>query len=57
LIDDFIPPKPPKPNVAVAMMFKFSLMFDNVQSLNKHILDVKFDQTVLSASIISLVET
>ncbi|CAF1560346.1 unnamed protein product [Rotaria magnacalcarata] len=35
----------------------FSVMFHNVQSLNKHILDVKSDKTFLSASMISLVET
>ncbi|CAF1407300.1 unnamed protein product [Rotaria sordida] len=78
LVDDFVPPKPPESNDAVAMMFKnvrseqmlkfslefpkesqerFYLMFYNVQSLNKHFLDVKSDKTFLSASIISLVET
>ncbi|CAF1076026.1 unnamed protein product [Rotaria magnacalcarata] len=36
---------------------RFSIMFHNVQSLNKHISDVKFDKTFLSSSIISLVET
>ncbi|CAF1454283.1 unnamed protein product [Rotaria sordida] len=78
LVGDFVPPKPPESNDAVAMMFKnmrsermlkfslefpkesqerFYLMFYNVQSLNKHFLDVKSDKTFLSASIISLVET
>ncbi|CAF4648686.1 unnamed protein product, partial [Rotaria sp. Silwood2] len=79
LIGDFVPPKPPEPNDAVAMMFKnirsermlkfslefpeesqeerFSIMFHNVQSLNKHISDIKFDKTFLSSSMISLVET
>ena len=33
------------------------IMFHNVQSLNKHLLDVKSDITILSASVISLVET
>ncbi|CAF1316326.1 unnamed protein product, partial [Adineta steineri] len=33
------------------------VMFHNVQSLNKHIFDVRFDKTFLSASMISLVET
>ncbi|CAM4834489.1 unnamed protein product [Rotaria magnacalcarata] len=36
---------------------RFSVIFHNVQSLNKNILDVKSDKTVLSASMISLVET
>ncbi|CAF1310151.1 unnamed protein product [Rotaria sordida] len=36
---------------------KIYLMFHNVQSLNKHFLDVKSDNTFLSASMISLVET
>ncbi|CAF1458321.1 unnamed protein product [Rotaria sp. Silwood1] len=36
---------------------KFSIIFHNVQSLNKHISDVKFDRTFLSSSMISLVET
>ena len=36
---------------------KFYVMFHNVQSLNKHILDVKSDKTFLYASMISLVET
>jgi len=79
LIGEFVPPKPPEHNDAVAMMFKtmrsermikfslefpeepqeetFYLMFHNVQSLNKHFLDVKSDKTFLSASMISLVET
>ncbi|CAF3286262.1 unnamed protein product [Rotaria sp. Silwood2] len=35
----------------------FFVMFHNVQSLNKHFLDVKSDNTFLSASMISLVET
>jgi len=35
----------------------FSLMFHNVQSLNKHFQDIKFDKTFLSSSMISLVET
>ena len=33
------------------------VMFHNVQSLNKHFLNVKSDKTFLSASMISLVET
>ena len=33
------------------------VMFHNVQSLNKHFLNVKSDKTFLSASVISLVET
>ncbi|CAF1553110.1 unnamed protein product, partial [Adineta ricciae] len=79
LIGDFVPPKPPERNDAVAMMFKtmrsermlkfslefpeeseenkFFIVFHNVQSLNKHFLDVKSDKTLLSSSIISLVET
>ena len=79
LIGDFVPPKPPERNDAVAMMFKtmrsermlkfslefpeesqgerFLVMFHNVQSLNKHILDVRSDKTFLSSSMISLVET
>ncbi|CAF3441466.1 unnamed protein product [Rotaria sp. Silwood1] len=79
LIGDFVPPKPPEPNDAVAMMFKnmrsermlkfslefpeesqeerFSIMFHNVQSLNKRISNIKFDKTFLSSSMISLVET
>ncbi|CAF4698830.1 unnamed protein product, partial [Rotaria sp. Silwood2] len=79
LIGDFVPPKPPEPNDAVAMMFKnmrsermlkfslefpeesqeerFSIMFHNVQSLNKHISDIKFDKIFLSSPMISLVET
>ncbi|CAF4985400.1 unnamed protein product [Rotaria sp. Silwood1] len=79
LIDDFVPPKPPERNDAVAMMFKnmrsermlkfslefpeesqeerFSIMFHNVQSLNKHISDIKSDKKFLSSSMISLVET
>ncbi|CAF1291957.1 unnamed protein product [Rotaria sordida] len=79
LIGDFVPPKPPEPNDAVAMMFKnmryermlkfslefseesqeerFFVMFHNVQSLNKHIFDVRSDKTFLSSSMISLVET
>ncbi|CAF3941766.1 unnamed protein product, partial [Adineta steineri] len=79
LIGDFVPPKPPEPKDAVAMMFKnmrsermlkfslefpeesqeerFFVMFHNVQSLNKHIFDVRSDKTFLSASMISLVET
>ena len=79
LIGDFVPPKPPERNDAVAMMFKnmrsermlefslefpeesqgerFFVMFHNVQSLNKHILDVRSDKTFLCASMISLVET
>jgi hypothetical protein len=79
LIGDFIPPKPPERNDAVAMMFKtmrsermlklslefpeqfqrerFFVMFHNVQSLHKHILDVRNDDTFLCASMISLVET
>ena len=79
LIGDFVPPKPPERNDAVAMMFKtmrsermlkfslefpeesqaekFSIMFHYVQSLNKHILDVRSDKTFLRASMISLVET
>ncbi|KAF9758259.1 ATP-dependent DNA helicase PIF1, partial [Nosema granulosis] len=79
LVGDFVPPKPPERNDAVAMMFKtmrsermlkFSLdfpeesqgervfvMFHNVQSLNKHILDIRSDNTFLCASMISLVET
>ena len=36
---------------------RFFVMFHNVQSLNKHISDVKFDKTFLSSSIIGLVET
>ncbi|CAF4306693.1 unnamed protein product [Rotaria magnacalcarata] len=36
---------------------RFSVIFHNVQSLNKNILDVKSDKTFLSASMISLVET
>ena len=36
---------------------RFFVMFHNVQSLNKHFLDVKSDKTFLSASMISLVET
>jgi hypothetical protein len=36
---------------------RFFVMFHNVQSLNKHILDVRSDKTFLSASMISLVET
>ncbi|CAF1095355.1 unnamed protein product [Rotaria sp. Silwood1] len=36
---------------------RFSIMFDNVQSLNKHISDIKCDKTFLSSSMISLVET
>ncbi len=36
---------------------RFSIMFHNVQSLNKHILDVKSDKTFLSSSMINLVET
>ncbi|CAF5156423.1 unnamed protein product, partial [Rotaria magnacalcarata] len=36
---------------------KFSVIFHDVQSLNKNILDVKSDKTFLSASMISLVET
>jgi hypothetical protein len=35
---------------------RFYVMFHNVQSLNKHFLDVKSDKTFLSASMISLVE-
>ncbi|CAF1542519.1 unnamed protein product, partial [Rotaria sp. Silwood1] len=79
LIGDFVPPKPPERNEAVAMMFKgmrsermlkfslefpeesqgerFFVMFHNVQSLNKHILDIRSDKTFLCASMISLVET
>ena len=79
LIGDFVPPKPPERNDAVAMMFKtmrsermlkfslefpeesegkrFFVMFHNVQSLNKHILDIRSDKTFLSASMIGLVET
>ncbi|CAM4981284.1 unnamed protein product [Rotaria socialis] len=79
LIGDFVPPKPPERNDAVAMMFKtmrsermlkfslefpeesqeerFSMMFHNVQSLNKHFSDMQFDKTFLSSSMISLVET
>ncbi|CAM4966410.1 unnamed protein product [Rotaria socialis] len=79
LIGGFVPPKPPEPNDAVAMMLKnmrsermlkfslefseesqeerFSIMFHNVQSLNKHISDIKFHKTFLSCSMISLVET
>ncbi|CAF4003587.1 unnamed protein product [Adineta steineri] len=79
LIGDFVPPKPPEPKDAVAMMFKnmrsermlkfslefpeesqeerFFVMFHNVQSLNKHIFDVRSDKTFSSASMISLVET
>ena len=70
LIGDFVPPKPPERNDAVAMMFKtmrsermlkfslefpeesqgerFFVMFHNVQSLNKHIFDVRSDKTFLS---------
>jgi hypothetical protein len=36
---------------------RFCVMFHNVQSLNKHFLDVKSDKTFLFASMISLVET
>ncbi|CAF2898225.1 unnamed protein product, partial [Rotaria sp. Silwood2] len=36
---------------------RFSIMFHNVQSLNKHISDIKCDTTFLSSSMISLVET
>jgi hypothetical protein len=36
---------------------KFFVMFHNVQSLNKHILDIRSDKTLLSAFMISLVET
>ncbi|CAF1415516.1 unnamed protein product [Adineta steineri] len=36
---------------------RFFVMFHNVQSLNKHIFDVRSDKTFLSASMISLVET
>ncbi|CAF3382121.1 unnamed protein product [Rotaria socialis] len=36
---------------------RFSVIFHNVQSLNKNILDVKSDKAFLSASMISLVET
>ncbi|CAF1352277.1 unnamed protein product [Rotaria sp. Silwood1] len=79
LIGDFVPPKPPERNDAVATMFKsmrsermlkfslefpeesqgerFFVMFHNVQSLNKHILDIRSDKTLLCASMISLVET
>ncbi|CAF1543156.1 unnamed protein product, partial [Adineta ricciae] len=79
LIGDFVSPKPPERNDAVAVMFKtmrpermlkfslefpeeseenkFFIVFHNVQSLNKHFLDVKSDKTLLSSSIISLVET
>ncbi|CAF1490338.1 unnamed protein product, partial [Rotaria sordida] len=79
LIGDFVPPKPPERNDAVATMFKsmrsermlkfslefpeesqgerFFVMFHNVQSLNKHILDIRSDKTFLCASVISLVET
>ena len=79
LIGDFVPPKPPERNDAVAMMFrtmraermlkfslefpeecqeeKFSIVFHNVQSLNKHIMDVRSDKTFLGASALSLVET
>ncbi|CAF3578362.1 unnamed protein product [Rotaria sp. Silwood1] len=79
LIGDFVPPKPPESNDAVAMMFKtmrsermikfslefpeesqgerFYVMFHNVQSLNKHFLDIKSDKAFLFASMISLVET
>ena len=79
LIAEFVPPKPPERNDAVAMMFKamrsermlkfslefseeseeeiFFVMFHNVQSLNKHVLDIRSDKTFLCASMISLVET
>ncbi|CAF3949464.1 unnamed protein product, partial [Rotaria sordida] len=79
LIGDFVPPKPPERNDAVAAMFKsmrsermlkfslefpeesqgerFFVMLHNVQSLNKHILDIRSDKTFLCASMISLVET
>ncbi|CAF4032542.1 unnamed protein product [Rotaria sp. Silwood2] len=79
LIGDFVPPKPPERNDAVAMMFKtmrfekmlkfslefpeesqgerFFVMFHSVQSLNKHIMDIRSDKTFLCASMISLVET
>jgi hypothetical protein len=36
---------------------KFSIVFHNVQSLNKHIMDVRSDKTFLGASVLSLVET
>ncbi|CAF3612463.1 unnamed protein product [Rotaria sp. Silwood1] len=36
---------------------RFYVMFHNVQSLNKHFLDIKSDKTFLFASMISLVET
>ena len=36
---------------------RFFVMFHNVQSLNKHMLDIRSDETFLSASVISLVET
>ncbi|CAF4426457.1 unnamed protein product, partial [Rotaria sp. Silwood2] len=36
---------------------RFDVIFHNVQSLNKHFLDIKSDKTFLSASMISLVET
>ena len=36
---------------------RFFVMFHNVQSLNKHILDIRSDKTFLCASMISLVET
>ena len=36
---------------------RFFVLFHNVQSLNKHILDIRSDKTFLSASMISLVET
>ena len=36
---------------------KIFVMFHNVQSLNKHILDIRSDKTFMFASLISLVET
>ena len=36
---------------------RFFIMFHNVQSLNKHIMDVRSDKTFLGASVLSLVET
>lgn len=79
LFGDFVPPKPPERNDAVALMFKnmtsermlkfslefpeenqqesFFIMFHNVQSLTKHILDIRFDKTFQHAAVICLVET
>ena len=56
LIGDYVPPKPLEHSDAVTMMFK-TARSERMQSLDKNILDIKCDQTFLSASLISLVET